>query len=125
MGNRFFYTFTFFTVFVLSLTSCDKFHAKKLTGTYSCEVDYHYWDMTPLIIDSTYHEDIESTRQGKNVIVLGTSIPIDSLWKEKEYYEGNVHDYITVLFKDDSVYITRSSGGLGGGCTLKYSGRKM
>lgn len=125
MGNRFFYTFTFFTVFVLLLTSCDKYHAKKLAGTYSCEVDYHYWDMTPLVIDSTYHEDIEISREGKNVIVLGTSIPIDSLWKEKEYYEGNVHDYITVLFKDDSVYITRSSGGLGGGGTLRYSGRKM
>lgn len=125
MGNRFFYTFTFFTVFVLLLTSCDKYHAKKLAGTYSCEVDYHYWDMTPLVIDSTYHEDIEISRERKNVIVLGTSIPIDSLWKEKEYYEGNVHDYITVLFKDDSVYITRSSGGLGGGGTLRYSGRKM
>jgi hypothetical protein len=81
--------------------------------------------MTPVVIDSTYQEDIEITREGKNVIVMGTSIPIDSLWEGNEYYEGNVHNYITVLFKSDSVYITSSSGGLGGGCTINYSGRKI
>lgn len=110
-----------FTGFFLS---CDKHHAKKLSGTYSCKVAYHYWDMTPSTIDSTYQEDLEIKRNGKNVIVLGTSIPIDSLWKEKEYSIGYVHGYMKVLFRNDSVYITRSSGGLGGNASWKYQGIK-
>ncbi|WP_300661473.1 hypothetical protein [Fluviicola sp.] len=106
------------------LSGCDKHRAKKLSGTYSCKVAYHYWDMTPSTSDSTYQEDLEIKQNGKNVIVLGTSIPIDSLWKEKEYYEGNAHNYIEVLFKKDSIYITRSSGGLGGNASWKYRGSK-
>lgn len=106
------------------LSGCDKYHAKKCSGTYSCKVAYHYWDMTPTMIDSTYQENLEIKRSGKNVIVLGTSIPIDSLWKEKEYYEGNAHNYMTVLFRKDSVYITRSNGGLGGNASWMYQGVK-
>lgn len=106
------------------LFSCDKHRAKKLSGTYSCKVDYHYWDMTPSTIDSTYHEDLEIKQNGKNVMVFGTSIPIDSLWKEKEYSVGYVHNYMKVLFKNDSIYITRSSGGLGGNASWKYKGIK-
>lgn len=106
------------------LLSCDKHRAKKLSGTYSCRVDYHYWDMTPSTSDSTYQEDLEIKQDGKQVIVLGTSIPIDSLWKEKEYYIGYVHNYMNVLFKNDSLYITRSSGGLGGNASWKYRGVK-
>lgn len=110
--------------FIGLFSSCDKYHAKKLSGTYSCKVDYHYWDMTPTNTDSTYHEDLEIKQNGKNVIVFGTSIPIDSLWKEKEYYIGYVHNYMNVLFRNDSVYITRSSGGLGGNASWKYQGIK-
>lgn len=119
--------FAFFvcSIFLFLVLSCDKYHAKRLAGTYACTVDYHYWDMTPVVIDSTYKEDIEITQEGKNVVVLGVAIPVDSLWKENEYYQGNVHDYMTVLFRDDSVYITRSSSGLGGGGTLTYSGKKI
>jgi hypothetical protein len=109
---------------MLFLFSCDKNHAKKLSGTYSCKVDYHYWDMTPTSIDSTYFEDIEIKQEDKNVIVLGYSIHIDSLWKEKEYMEGYIHNFIKVQFKKDSLYITRSSGGLGGNASLIYEGKK-
>jgi hypothetical protein len=106
------------------LLSCDKHHAKKLSGTYSCKVDYHYWDMTPSTIDSTYQEDLEIKQDGKNLIVLGTPIHIDSLWKEKEYQLGDIHNYMRVLFRNDSIYITRSGGGLGATATWKYQGSK-
>jgi len=106
------------------ITGCDKHHAKKLSGTYYCGVEYHYWDMTPSNIDSTYMEEIEIKQDGKNVIVLGTSIHVDSLWNEQEYYEGYIHNYIKVLFKNDSVYIVRSGGGLGGNASWNYKGVK-
>ncbi len=106
------------------LTSCDKHHAKKLAGTYSCTVEYHYWNISPTLIDSMYTEDINIEQDGKFVVVLGTRIHVDSLWKEKEYYEGYIHNYIKVLFKNDHVYITRSGGGLGGNASWTYEGNK-
>lgn len=124
MNNRIFIRIIYLASILLITTSCDKYHAKKLAGTYDCTVKYHYWDMTPLIVDSTYKEDIPITQEGKNIIVLGTSIHIDSLWRGKEYYEGYIHNFMTVLFKNDSVYITRSGGGLGGNASWHYSGLK-
>ena len=112
------------TAFILLLASCDKHHAKKLSGTYSCRVQYNYWDMTPLHIDSVYYEDIEIEQDGKLVKVAGTSIHIDSLWEEKEYEQWNIYGYLKVLFRNDSVYILISNGGLGGSSTLRYEGMK-
>lgn len=124
MKNRIPFQLLILLVLFALLLSCDKHRAKKCSGTYSCKVDYHYWDMTPSTSDSAYQEDLEIKQDGKHVIVLGTSIHIDSLWKEKEYYIGYVHNYMKVLFKKDSIYITRSSGGLGGNATWKYRGVK-
>lgn len=104
--------------------SCDKYHAKKLAGRYACKVESHYWDITPMTMDTTYNEDIDITRDRNDLIILGNRIHIDSLWKEKEYTIGDVHYYLTVLFRKDSIYLTQYSGGLGGGGTTKYSGRK-
>lgn len=109
----------------LILLSCDKYHAKKMAGQYACKVEYHYWDISPKNIDSIYTQDIQVTPDGKNVIVLETRIHVDSLWKRVEYVEGYIHDYIKVRFKKDSVYITRSGGGLGGNASWTYSGLKI
>jgi hypothetical protein len=119
-------TFQFLIIssFTLLLFSCDKYHTKRLSGTYACSVDYHYWDMTPVIIDTMYNEDLEIAQDGKYVLVLGTKIHIDSLWKEKQYMEGDIHGFLQVLFKNDSVYITKSSGGMGGNGTIIYEGIK-
>lgn len=80
--------------------------------------------MTPVIIDTMYNEDLEIAQDGKYVLVLGTKIHIDSLWKEKQYMKGDIHGFLQVLFKNDSVYITKSSGGMGGNGTIIYEGIK-
>lgn len=117
--------FTLVLYGLLALTnSCDKYHSKKLAGTYTCKVDYHYWDMTPMDFDTTYYEDIDITRDRNDLIILGYRIHIDSLWKEKEFTVGDVHYFMTVLFREDNVYITHHSGGLGGGATRNYNGHK-
>ena len=125
MHFRIFFLIALLIAILSTTMSCDKHHAKKLAGTYACKVDYHYWDMTPTHFDSTYFEDVEVEQDGKNVIVLGTTIHIDSLWKGKEYYEGYVHNFIIVRFKNDSLYITKSGGGLGGNASWNYYGLKM
>lgn len=119
-------SFLFFAVFttILLLNSCDKYHAKKLAGIYSCKVDYRLSSMNNYINDSTYSEDIEIVQSGKFVNVLGASIHIDSLWKEKEYTENNHPNYLTVLFKNDKVFITESYVALGGHSSRTYEGEK-
>jgi len=77
-----------------------------------------------VVIDTIYSEDLEIQQDGKNLIVLQNTIHIDSVWKGKEYYQGDVHDYLTVQFRNDSIYLTRSSGGLGGNGSRTYAGIK-
>lgn len=108
----------------LLLLSCDKFRARKLSGKYFCSVHYHYWDMTPLISDSSYFEEIEIEQKGNNLIVLGTAIHIDSLYKDNEYNEFYSNNHLQVLFKNDSLYLTKSIVGLGGGGSWIYAGIK-
>lgn len=124
MKARIFSTTILLAIIMLTVISCDKYHAKKLAGTYACKVRYVQWTMNQPSIDSTYYEDITIKQDGKNVIIQGTPIHIDSLWGEKKYYQGYIHDYMEVQFKKDSVYITKSGGGLGGNVAWSYSGLK-
>lgn len=111
-------------LFLCVSLSCDKYHAKKTAGTYTCDVDYHYSDGTPTTIDTAYTEKLIVQQKGKNITVLNYEIHIDSLWKEKEYLTGQIHNYIKVKFVNDSIYLTHSSGGLGGNSTWIYKGKK-
>ena len=126
MSTQDFLKISFLTTVLFFTLGCDKYQAKKLAGTYSCEVEYDYWDMTPTSVDSTYNEDLEIKREGKNLVVLDHSIDIDELRSEEEYYYGYVHNYIKVTFdkKNNTVRITRASGGIGGNATRKYFGIK-
>lgn len=80
--------------------------------------------MTPLISDSSYFEEIEIEQKGNNLIVLGTAIHIDSLYKDNEYNEFYSNNHLQVLFKNDSLYLTKSIVGLGGGGSWIYAGIK-
>ena len=118
--------FNLFILLILSvaISGCDKHHSKKLSGTYSCKVSYNHWDMTPSFIDTTYNEDILIEQDGKYLLVMGYAIHIDSLRGEKEYNNGYLSNYMKVIFRNDSIYLTKSSGGLGGNSTWDYQGRK-
>ena len=126
MKKKFFRIFLVFgvTLFVSVFQSCDKQHAKDLSGIYNCQVHYLYWDMMPTNKDSTYNEQLEVLQDGKYINVLNYKIHIDSLWNGKEYYTGYIHDYFKVKFTNDSLYATRSSGGLGGNASWTYKGIK-
>ena len=106
------------------LNSCDKYHVKKLSGTYNCQVHYNYWSGASTIIDTIYNENVIVEREGHFVTVLDYKIHIDSLWNEKKYTEGYIHNFIEIQFINDNLLITRHSGGLGGGATWQYNGIK-
>ena len=79
MNAHTFFKITFLTTMFLFISSCDKYQDKKFEGTHVCAVEYDYWGMAPTNIDSTYNEDIQIKREGKNLLVLGHSIDIDEL----------------------------------------------
>ena len=117
-------TVLFCAFLFLCNSGCDKQHAKKLEGNYNCIVQYHYWDMQRTNIDSTYFETLCVTRSGKFISVLNHEIHIDSLWGGQEYYEGYIHNYIKVRFKNETIFVESYSGGLGGGATWTFEGNK-
>lgn len=112
MKGLFTISFPLSTVLLL-LNSCDKYHARTLSGTYSCSVHYHYFTITPTEIDSSYSEDVEVVREGKELKVLGYTVPIDSVWETDGYMIGDYNDFFQIRFSGDSMYCYKYSGGMG------------
>jgi len=113
-----------FVGIVSLIYGCDKYHAKNLSGKYYCKVHHQSWNMTSSNIDTVYYEYLDIKQDGEYVVVLGTPIHIDSLWKEKEYNIGSYQNYMKVRFKNDQVFITTSGGGLAGNTSYYYEGVK-
>jgi hypothetical protein len=123
--NRYrFLQYVLLSMVLVVVVSCEKYRAKKLSGTYDCTVQYHYWDMLNGESDSTFSKQIEITRDKKKVVVLGVPILADSLWEGQECSRGLPSNYFAVRFLKDSVFITQSAGGQGGNSTLVYAGKK-
>jgi hypothetical protein len=113
----------FLILLLTFFTACDKQHAKKLAGNYDCIVQYKHTDWSNYSIDSiyeevteSYQENIEVTRNGKYLTVIGekfydyrNEIHIDSLWKNDEYIMYHQHtshqSSLTIKFSDNSLYI--------------------
>lgn len=110
---------------IISLNSCDKIGARKISGTYECKVDYFYWDATGTQIDSTYLKDVIVDHKKENIIMGSYEIPFDSIADEDRYIvNGNPHSLFIIQFVNDSLYMETRSGGLGGGTIINYSGKK-
>lgn len=110
---------------LLFLASCDKPEPTTPSRKYMCKIVYNYWTMNSVNIDSTYYQLMDLKQEGNNIIVLNTPIPIECLTNQNEYFFGNANSNMQVLFNEDSLFITRSNGGLGGGETWNYTGVKL
>jgi hypothetical protein len=109
---------------LMVVVSCDKYRAKKISGTYDCIVQYNHWNLMYGEVDSTFSKQIEITRDKKKVVVLGVPILADSLWEGQTCTRGNPSDYMIVRFLSDRIYITKTAGGQGGKSTWVYEGVK-
>lgn len=116
---------TFSLSCLLFFTSCDKFHARKLSGTYTCQVHTSSYMMGSYNTDTAYIDNLIVKHKDKNVIVLNDTIPIDSLWDGSVYYVGSGPNYFKIQFINDSIYYSSHSGGLGGGYSSSYAGKKQ
>jgi hypothetical protein len=109
------------------VSCCRKIQARRLEGTYTCAVDYHYWQMSnpQYTVDSTYTADLVIDFK-KNVLTIDEfMIPIDSVRNEHKYHFGGYHYSADIQFINDSVYFYKSVLiGLGGGYTESFAGSK-
>lgn len=129
--------YPFFIIILVSLgvifQSCDKKKAGKLTGSYNCNVVQTTFteplengdSWTEISIEKV--ENIEVKSNAEFVEILGHSIHIDSLKNENlyvEYCDIPSCSLFKLRFKEDSVFITVKSGGLGGYVIESYKGVK-
>ena len=124
MKGKFTFTMALFIIFMV-VTSCDKRLAKQMAGFYDCRVDYHYFDILPTTIDSTYYVTIEVEQEEQHVLVLGRKIHVDSLRGGNEYKEGGAHSKFTLQIINDGLIMKTSGGGQGGIASHSYVGTKQ
>ena len=106
------------------LSACEKKQPKKLTEKYYCSIRHYSWT-GGLQYDTIYHDTIEVKREGDYITLLGNHFHVDSVWRGNPYSEGYVHDHREIQFKNDSIYFSTYSGGLGGGDGSDYMGIKI
>jgi hypothetical protein len=116
-----------FVVLPAVICGCRKVQARRIEGTYSCSVDYHYWEMSSpsYTIDSTYTADLLIDFKKDTLTLDGFKIPIDSVRDEQLYHFGGYHYSADIQFVNDSLYFYKSVLiGLGGGYSQKFSGSR-
>ena len=117
--------FIFALIIGLSLFSCDKYKAKRLSGIYSCTVNFHYFDMTGTTIDTTYTEDLEVKQDNDSIVIFNNKVHVDELRNGAtfEKYNGATSSYKVKIYKDELYYFS-TNGGLGGSSSIEYIGKK-
>ena len=75
--------------------------------------------------DTIYTEIVEVKQEGVYVNVKGFKVHIDSLWKGKKYSVSVSGDHRSLQFVNDRLYYYAWGGGLTGGGSQTYEGKKI
>lgn len=118
-----FYTLILLSIFLASCVSDKLEHP--FAGTYDCEVTHHYWDINGSSSYSTEQKDLFVSLKNDSIEILGYKIAQDELQYGQSYFFGFSYNHTTIRFEQDSVFISSFSGGLGGGTSTSYKGRKF
>lgn len=95
---------------------------KRLSGDYYCEVSSHTWDISGYSHDTVYNAFITMKQSGTDIIILNQTIPYDSISQGKEFIKPKHHGIFKIRVYRDSLFISQSGGGLGGGYGSTYRG---
>lgn len=109
----------------LTLFSCDKHKAKRLSGIYSCTVNYYYFDMTGTTIDTTYTEDLEVKQDNDSIVIFNIKVHVDELRNGSTFQKNTgASSYYKVKIDKGELYYFSTNGGLGGSSSIEYIGKK-
>jgi hypothetical protein len=105
--------------------SCDKYKAKRLSGFYSCAVNFHYFDMTGTTIDTLYTEDLEVKQDNDSIVIFNNKVHVDELRNGATFQKNNgATSYYKVKIDKGELYYFSTNGGLGGSSSIEYIGKK-
>jgi hypothetical protein len=113
------------TLLFLGFASCDKIRANRFSGVYTCSVHATSFDMYGSNYDTTYTSEVEVVQDGTHILILGSSIHVDSLRHGNAYKVGSYLSYFELKLEQDSLFYLSSSGGLGGYSSITYRGEKI
>ena len=119
--------YTLILVFSLLLViSCTKDKVDHpYAGSYDCTVNHNYWDMTGNNSSSISQEIIDVLLIEDSIEVFGARVHVDSIVEGQSYFFGYSSNYMSFQFKNDSIFTSAFSGGLGGGNSTSYVGNKI
>ena len=112
--------------FFLIISSCSKDKVQHpFAGSYDCTVNHSYWDMTGNNSSSISYEIVDVLLIEDSIEVFGARVHADSIVEGQSYFFGGSSNYMSFQFKNDSIYTSHFSGGLGGGSSTSYAGKKI
>lgn len=115
----------FTTIFILLACRKDKVPPHPFAGNYWCKVTTYSWSLGNPGSSSTDEYMIEVLRENDSIDVLGAKVAEDELLEGQQYFFGQSYNYISFHFSNDSLFIARFSGGLGGGTNTSYKGARV
>jgi hypothetical protein len=98
-------------------------------GTYNSTKLCFYWDMNHPTPDTTFFGAVSLSvikhPTVSNLIIVGPdTISIDTSGTYSGFYNPPGYHYYTASFRNDSIYVSNSVGGLGGGTNCSIIGKK-
>lgn len=112
--------------FTLLISSCRKDKVPHpFAGTYDCTVGHLSWSLNGGYSNTSEQKEIEILLDGDSVEVFGVKIHEDDIVYGESHFSGYSYNYMNFRFEKDSIYISTFSGGMGGGTTTSYRGRKL
>lgn len=115
-------------IFLLFLFACKREENFKYEGTYSVKKYCTFFALnqgTTVTCDTVLDIEIQSGSFKNQYIVLGYKIKVDNNGSFTAVpYEVGGYKFFSVSFINDSIAISTFDGGLGGGTTCNYNGRK-
>ena len=114
------------SILILLLSSCTKEQVEHpFAGDYACNVTHSYTDMTGANSSSIDQETIDVILSQDSIEVFGVKLHEDDVEYGQPFFYGSSYNYMSFHFENDSIYMSSFSGGLGGGSTTTYAGRKI
>ncbi len=94
-------------------------------GTYDCTVHHHYSDLTGVSSDTTEQKNLTLPFVDDSVQIFGARLHEDDIVFGETYFFGYSYHHMNVRFEQDSIFIYTFNGGLGGGNSVRFKGRKL
>lgn len=94
-------------------------------GNYDCTVTYTYQDINGNYSSYTEQSTMEVIEDADSLEVFGGRVHKEEVNYGDSYFFGYSWNHMTFRFEEDSIYVSTYAGGLGGGSSSYWRGKRM